>query len=599
MRVTTERRFNILVVDDTPENVELLDEILRGNYRVRAALNGPRALELARGEDRPDLILLDVMMPGMDGLEVCRQLKADHRTRTIPVIFVTARSEVEDEKIGFKLGAVDYITKPISPPIVEARVQSHITLAHSKRMLERMVAVRTRELAGANKQLEQEMRSRAQAMSRAEFVSQHDALTGLPNRRSLLESIRPALTRAKEQGHALALLHMNLDRLQSVNNSLGTSVGDELLVRTARRLLKDTQTNDLVARDGGDNFVVVFDRGWQSASDAQEAADAASLDILDKLAAPHAMEDRTVRLGASAGLTIFPRDGDEGADLLTRAQIATSVAKKLGGDRLETYSPKMGTGSKARYSMEAHLRDALDTKQLDIHFQPQCELATRRIVGAEALVRWPDGSGGFISNASFIPLAEEAGLILTLDHYVLRMLCQYILDWEDRLPRDFRFAFNFSPLCFQDANSIQRALDLVAEMGVDPTRLELEVTEYAVIADVSTAVEKLRQVREFGIRVALDDFGTGYSSLAYLKTLPLDKLKIDGAFVQDVENDNRSASIARTIIVLANTLRLDVVAEGIENQAQLEFVRKCGCRHGQGFDLHGPLAATDLLKLLP
>ncbi len=596
--MTEDKKLSILVVDDTPQNIDLLVEILQQEYRIQVASSGQRALDLATGPDKPDLILLDVMMPDMDGHEVCRRLKANPATTKIPVIFVTARSEVQDEMAGFRAGCVDYIVKPISPPTVQARVRTHLTLARTKTMLELAVRKRTKQLQEINTRLEQEVRRREEAMSRAEHLSQFDQLTGLPNRRQLYERLRHELQRAKQTGKHLCIARINFDRMQALNNNYGPSVGDAALALGTRRLQNAMDATDFLGRDEGDNFVAIFNHGWENAASARTQGIEITERILAQLDRPMNLGEFSTTLTASAGLVVFPEDAPNLERVLARAQTATGVAKQQGPGRVSAYSKSFGDAATTRFNMEGDLRRALATGELDIHFQPQIELSRNRMTGAEALVRWPDGRGGFVSNAEFIPIAEEAGMIIQLDHYVLRTLCDQAMLWGNDLPPGFRLGFNFSAVGFQDPQCVNRIIEIIETAKVPPHRFELEVTEQAVMTDFSSAISKLVALREFGLAIALDDFGTGYSSLAYLQQLPLDRLKIDRTFIREIESNAKSASIARAVIKLARTIGLDCLIEGVESAGQLEFCRLNGCQHVQGFYMYRPLPPDELMDLV-
>ena len=588
----------VLVVDDMPANIELLVEVLKKDYRVQVARHGELALKLASSDAPPQLILLDVMMPEMDGQEVCRRLKQNPKTKNIPVIFVTARTEVEDEAVGFKLGAVDYITKPISPLTVLARVNTHITLARTKLVLERTVMQRTAQLKKANEALQVEIGKRDEAMQRAEHLSQFDQLTSLPNRRQLQERLRNEVNRAKESRHCLCIARINFDRMQALNNNFGPSVGDAALALACRRLQSALATNDFIAREDGDSLIAIFNHGWQNAEQARQEGERCVSELLKTLERPFNLGDHKTSLSASAGFAIFPDDAQTPERLLARAQTATAVAKQKSPGSLVAYTKRFGRDVADKYSLEGKLRDALKREELEIHLQPQVELRSNQMTGAEALVRWPDGEGGFISNARFIPVAEDTGLIVKLDHYVLRTLCDQAVVWGAQIPPGFRLGFNMSAIGFQDPQCAENIIEIIGNSGLPPSRFELEVTEQAVMTDFSAAIEKLIRLREFGIAVALDDFGTGYSSLAYLQQMPLDRLKVDRTFIREVEEHGKSASIARAIIKLARTIGLDCLMEGVETPGQLEFCRLNGCQHVQGYYLHRPMPPEKLMEEL-
>ena len=593
--MTQTAKMTVLVVDDTPQNIEVLEELLRPHYRVQVALNGQRALTLAHGSERPDLILLDVMMPEMDGHEVCRRLKSDARSRDIPVIFVTARTEPEDEIAGFRDGAVDYIHKPISPPTVLARVKNHLTLAHTKKVLEGAVIKRTRELQASNRALEAEVRQREEAMNRAEHLSQFDQLTGLPNRRQLQERLRHELERAKLRGLEIGLIRLNFDRMQALNNSFGPSTGDAALALGTRRLQNALEPGDFLAREEGDNFIALINRGWTNPQEARKGTQALAEKMLRQLDRPLNLGEHQAGMTACAGIVIYPDDASAAEQLLARAQATTTTAKRMGRGKIQLYSAPIGEEVASKFSLEGQLRKALLNDDLEIHFQPQFRAKDSRITGAEALVRWPDGEGGYISNSKFIPVAEDAGLILQLDHYVLQTLCDQALMWANELPPGFRLGFNFSAIGFQEPSCVTRIIETIHKVGLPAHRFELEVTEQAVMTDFSAAIEKLVALRSFGLSVALDDFGTGYSSLAYLQQMPLDRLKVDRTFIREVESNRKAGSIALAIFKLARTLGLDCLVEGVETAAQLKFCRLNHAQHIQGFYLSRPLPPDELL----
>lgn len=593
--MSSSEKMTVLVVDDTPQNIEVLDEVLRPHYRVQVALNGQRALTLAQGADPPNLILLDIMMPEMDGHEVCRSLKAHPRSRHIPVIFVTALNEAEDEIAGFRDGAVDFITKPISPPTVLARVRNHLALAHTQKVLEAAVIKRTRELQASNQALETEVRRREEAINRAEHLSQFDQLTGLPNRRQLQERLRHEMERSSLQGTQLGVIRINFDRMQALNNSFGPSAGDAALALGARRLRNALEPADFLAREEGDNFLALIHRGWTDAATARAGTLAVTEQMLRQLDRPLNLGEHQAGMSAGAGIAIFPHDGNSAESLLARVQATTAAAKRLGRGKVVSYHEGIGSEVTNTFTLESQLRKALKNDDLEIHFQPQFRSNGQQVTGAEALVRWPDGEGGYISNSKFIPVAEDAGLILALDHYVLDSLADQALMWAKELPPGFRLSFNFSAGGFAQPDCVTRIVESIRKVGLPPHRFELEVTEQAVMTDFSSAIEKLIALRAFGISVALDDFGTGYSSLAYLQQLPLDRLKIDRTFIREVESNDRAGSIARAIIKLARTLGLDCVIEGVETAGQLEFCRLNHAQHVQGFYLSRPLPPEDLL----
>ena len=583
----------ILVVDDTPENLELLDEALRNRYRVKVALSGERALALAQAEP-PDLILLDVNMPGMDGYEVCKRLKASPRTAAIPVIFITARTDRTDERQGLELGAVDYVTKPISVPVVLARVRTQLALYTQQRTLEETVRNRTQQLAETNQRLEREMAERERAMQRASFLANNDDLTGLPNRRQLVERLASAFERSRRTGSGgVAVVLVSLDRFSLVSDSLGMLAGDRLLAALAQRLADRARASDLVARTGAEDFCLLLNtETGASPSMLEAAALRAGQEMLDDVAKPLLLEGQSVELAASAGIAIYPGDGDTPSEMLKHAAAAQVHAKLAGRNKLMRYRPELAPGGFASYETEKRLNRALENNELKVFYQPKLDTTSRRLTGAEALIRWPDGDGGYFKPSDFIPLAEECGLIERLDEFVLRSVLRQLRLWRGSMPPDFRIAVNVSAYQFRDPEFPDKVLAMIKEYDPPAGHLEFEVTEHALIGDMARATETLNLFRDHGIHLALDDFGTGYSSLAYLQKLPLQHLKIDQSFIRDIEHNPNGAAIVRAVIALASSLNLTTIAEGVENIAQLDYVRDLGCPAAQGF-LFSPAVPAD------
>ncbi len=589
-------RATVLVVDDTPENIELLDGILRARYRIKAALNGEQALKLAQQEPRPDLILLDVMMPAMDGYEVCRRLKADPGTAGIPVIFVTARGDEEDERLGLSIGAVDYLTKPVRPAIVEQRVRTHLSLYDQKRALENQVFERTRALTLTNANLEREMAERERAMARVEFLAHFDPLTSLPNRRHFMQTLEEATEEARRASQPLGLLILNLDRFHVALDTLGQAAAERLLSIISDRLYQSLRLGDKLGRTGYDEFALMI-RG--AGADARYADFCAQLgaDMLERVHQAIRIEDRTVEITASAGLALFPSDGRNALELLRRADLSMLFAKELGRNRLERYRAELDAGTSAKFELESRLRQALATGKLRTFFQPVIDLENRRVLAAEALVRLPEPEGPFADTATVIALAQEAGLIAAIDLCALHAACVQMKRWQDQPTAPRRISVNVSAQHFQHSEYVRQVEQALLQTGLDPRRLEIEITEQALITQWSGTVEKLAALRAIGIQITLDDFGTGYSSLSYLKRLPIDRVKIDAQFTRDLGRDRGSDSIVQAILLMAGAMGYEAVAEGVETEAQRQFLLGHDCRAGQGF-LFSPAVPAETLEAL-
>lgn len=561
-------RATVLVVDDTPDNILILSAALEDEYRVRAATSGPSALASVQ-RSPPDIILLDIMMPNMDGYEVCQVLKADPLTRRIPVIFVTAMTEFESERRGFELGAVDYITKPVMPAIVRLRVRNQLALHDQRRALEFEVQARTRELEQANTALANEALARAKAMERAEYLFNYDLLTGLPNRRQFVERLERLVDHAPADGAGFALFGVGLDRFSVVKTSLGGTVSDQLLFQTGRRLQQQLRSGDLIARTGGEEFAALVPRHAGKGLTAE--IDELLSQVLNELVKPFELVSGSAEIGVSVAYALFPEDAGSAGELFRRMEMALENVKLSGGGRVQHYAREVEKVAGVSFAMEARIRDALKGQVFVPHYQPKVHGGSGRVVGAEALVRWPVADGVMISPAEFIPVAEHRGLIDALDRFMLEATCRQIAKWGHWHP-GFRIAVNLSAAAFQSPGLVPMIRGVLERTGAGATHLELEITEHALITNLDIAIDKLAALRDMGVHIALDDFGTGYSSMSYLQRLPLDVLKVDQCFVRDIGKDRHAAAIVRAIMTMARSLDLDIVAEGVETPEQLAFI---------------------------
>ena len=712
-------RPTVLVVDDVPDNLAVIGELLRVDCQVRVAGSGQRALELAATAPVPDLILLDVMMPEMDGYAVLRRLRENAATRAVPVIFITALDAPGDVVRGLQLGAADYITKPIQPEVLRARVRIqldaarlHAWLRDQNAFLEAEVARRVAEIrrvqdeavraeAALNRQRElilasaaegilgidasgiinfvnpaaaallgyerdemvgrdvcaalfgepegthrldqacpilavcgaglelasreetlrrkdgspmpldvssmpifedgrhtgsvltlQDRSERRRYLEQLERKSNYDDLTGLPNRNLLDDRLARALGRATEDQPPVAVLTLNLDRFKTINDSLGHAAGDQVLREVAARLAGVTQEADTLARLEGDEFVLV-------APVAGEAAAARlAQPMLAALVAPFAIGEREFYLTGSIGIALHPKDGADGESLLRNASAALLRAKAGGGNRYHFYAAEMNARSLERLDLENGLRRAIDQNELVIHYQPQLNLRTGEIIGAEALLRWQHPQRGLVMPGEFIPLAEECGLIVPLGEWVLRHACAQNKAWQDAGLPPITVAVNLSARQFAAQDVVGMAADIIAASGLDPHYLELELTESAVMADAEAFIRATERLKGLAITLSIDDFGTGFSSLSYLKRFAIDRLKIDQSFVRDVTRDANSAAIALAIISLAHSLRLSVIAEGVETEPQMSFLRRRDCDEMQGYLFSRPVAPEAFARML-
>ena len=450
--------------------------------------------------------------------------------------------------------------------------------------LEIQVEARTLELKRTNKQLEAEIAERRQAESKLNYLAYHDPLTGLANRRCFIERLDQSLLDAERNGQRLAVLFVDLDQFKQVNDSLGHSVGDELLVAVAARIGDNVKLIDMLARLGGDEFICLM----ESVHNERDVATLAE-EIVDVFEQPFQLGCHELFLSTSVGISLFPGDGQSVVDLMRNADTAMYRAKAIGRGQFHFYTPEMTRDAQERIRMENLLRRALENSEMSVHLQPQVDTQTGELVGAEALVRWNSPELGSVPPSRFIPLAEDSGVIVSLGNWVLRETCRQVMQWQGSgfdLPQ---VSVNLSVKQLERPEFIDTLDQILVDTGMDPARLKLEITESVVMA-VSDAFELLERLRRLGITLALDDFGTGYSSLSYLKMLPVQQLKIDQSFVVGIGSNPGDEAIIRSVMALARSLDFEVVAEGVETAEQADFLAALGCDQLQGF-LHGRAVA--------
>jgi diguanylate cyclase (GGDEF)-like protein/PAS domain S-box-containing protein len=434
---------------------------------------------------------------------------------------------------------------------------------------------------------------RRQAEQTIRHMAFHDPLTGLPNRLLFLDRVNQALARAERNREILALLFIDLDRFKSVNDSLGHTIGDLLLREAAQRLAGSLRETDTVSRFGGDEFNLLLTQ----VHNVEETAVVANK-ILQSMERPYLLDGHELFLTCSIGIAMFPKDGQDAHALIKNADVALYRAKDLGRKNFQFYSADMNARALERIAMESSLRRVFERQELRVHYQPQIDLATGRITGLEGLLRWQQPSGEMISPSVFIPLAEETGMIVPIGEWVLRAGCYQLRAWQDNGLSALRLGINVSGHQFQKNDFCQVVIQVLKESSLPASCLNLEITESVIMHDVKEAIETLEHLHEVGVTIAIDDFGTGFSSLSYLKDFPVDHLKIDRAFVKNLPHSTNDANIARHIIELAHGLNLKVIAEGVENDAQLRFLQQAGCDEIQGYLVSHPLPAEDIAELL-
>jgi diguanylate cyclase (GGDEF)-like protein len=434
--------------------------------------------------------------------------------------------------------------------------------------------------------------ARKQAEEQVRNLAYHDALTGLPNRLLFQDRLALAVAQAHRHRQGLAVLFLDLDRFKVINDSLGHTVGDRLVREVAARLRTCVREGDTVARLGGDEFTLLLPHVGQAVDAAKVAKK-----VLDLVRIPFDIDARELFVTASMGISLYPDDGVDAETLVKNADTAMYRAKEQGRDLYQLYTPAMNATALERLALESSLRRALSQDELVLHYQPIFDVAAQRVQGVEALLRWHHPELGLVPPADFIPLAEVTGLILPMGPWVLRTACAQARAWQERQP-GLSVAVNLSARQFQEASLVAQVTDALADSGLDPRCLQLEITESSAMQNAQTAIQTLRELKALGVGLSIDDFGTGYSSLSYLKRFPIDTLKIDQSFIRDIGRDPDDAAIASAIIALAHTLKLTVVAEGVETAGQLAFLAAHGCDRSQGYLLSRPLPADRCSELL-
>ena len=424
-------------------------------------------------------------------------------------------------------------------------------------------------------------------------LAYQDALTGLPNRRLVEDRLNHAIMLAERQQRAIAVLFVDIDNFKVVNDTLGHQLGDELLKIVADRISGTLRMMDTVARWGGDEFIVIV----ESVSLSGEAASVCDK-IIDAVGEPITLGNNLLRIGASVGISLYPQDGADVTTLIKSADMALHEAKGRGRNAFHFFDPAMNTRALRRLDVETALRQAMVSGQLELHYQPKIAIATGRLTGAEALIRWRRPGEGLIPPDEFIPLAEESDLIVAIGDWVLREACKQILLWRSKGLGDIQVAVNLSPRHFRQAKDVVAIVAAVEAAGVPPRLIELELTENTLIDDPGRVVELLQQLRDRGFCIAIDDFGCGYSNLGTLRRLPITTLKIDRSLVTDIEIHEDNAQIVRAIIAMGAALNLEMVAEGVESEKQLAVLRKFSCATAQGYHFARPLPCAEFEQYL-
>jgi diguanylate cyclase (GGDEF)-like protein len=510
-------------------------------------------------------------------------------------------AEAGEDEVGLLVSAYNEMLEQIQ---VRDRA-----LEETQSRLDETIQTRTAELVTAVADLRGEISQRKIAEERIRYMAYFDNLTGLPNRQYLSERLDEALREARRDDSLLALLFIDLDHFKEINDSFGHSTGDMLLGSVAQRLTECVRSSDdvttlnsetrdetvlhTVSRQGGDEFTILLTQVANSFDACRVATR-----ILTAMKEPFSLNRRDVVVGASIGIAVFPHDGDDTDVLLKHADTAMYHAKKSGRNDYACFSESMKEEALRKLTLEGDLRKAIERKEFELYYQPKIDSQTDRVCGLEVLIRWRHPERGMVSPVEFIPVAEETGLIVPIGEWVLRVACSQTRTWHNSGVHNLPISVNVSSRQFRKNALMETVTEILAESGMAPRQLELEVTETTMLQDEDEAVTALLRLKELGIQVALDDFGTGYSSLSYVRRLPLDTIKIDRSFVKELGQDSESASIVTAIIAMAHSLGLRVVAEGVETEQQADFLRSQGCEELQGFLYSEPVPAAAIPALL-
>jgi diguanylate cyclase (GGDEF)-like protein len=564
-----DRQKNILVIDDVPDNFDVITALLAGLdccfHYASSALTALNRLDVYQ----PDLILLDVMMAGMDGLEFCRRIRTLPEWQMVPVIMVTALASKADLAACLAAGANDFISKPLDRVELTARVQS-------------MLKVRDQylQLASFNQRLEQEVAKRTQEL---QTIIRQDSLTRLPSRTGLLETMSD---RWLATSQTMSLIYLDCDDFKLINTTFGHETGNQLLMAIAQRLEPLLRPQDMLARLGEDEFCC-----WLPDTDAG-GAEAMTQTLLAAFERPFILPNCEIFMTVCAGIAVSDTLTTNAETLLQNADTAMYQAKQQGRSHHRQFDQDLQQQIAQQLTLENDIKRALERQEFVTYYQPIINLDSHQVVGLEALVRWQHPTKGMISPGEFIPCLELTGLVIPVGLVVLRQACTQLRQWQEMGHTDLIMSVNLSGRQFNSPTLLTDIDQVIAETQIDPAHLKLEITESAIIENADAAIAITEALRSRNIQISLDDFGTGYSSLGYLHRLPINTLKIDRSFVSSASDLQRAISMVETIMALSRKLQLSVIAEGIETPEQVQWLKQCRCQFGQGYYFSKPLSAA-------
>ncbi len=585
----------VLLIHDARDSARELSRALRDSGLDVQDSAWPDGAAASALEIVPEIVLLCIEPGAGGGAARCARLRAEPALDGVPLVVVATAEEQDELARCLELGANDALIVPVHGRIAVARVQALLEARQSRLAqveLTRMIERGKQAFGRSVEALQRSAEAAADSERRKLYLETHDALTGLANRGYFRESVRRTLGYARRYGQKLAVLSINLDHFERVNENLGHEVGDRLLESVAERVRACVRGSDIVARLGADDFAVLL-----TSLSSCEGATVVARKIQENIARPHEGPIGEIYVTPSIGVAIFPDDGDTPDAVLRSADVALHRAKEQGRGQFQFYSPEMKAGSLEGMRLEVLLRDALDRREFVLYYQPQVDVAKRVLIGCEALVRWIHPEHGMISPADFIPIAENNGLIVSIGEWVMREACAQKLRWERAGLGGFPVAVNVSRRQFRGLEFEGQVASVLRETGLAPHHLEIEITENALVDDVKQTLGSLRSLRRMGIGLSIDDFGTGYSSLSALGQFPANRLKIDQSFVRDIARESRRAAITRAVLAVASELGLDVVAEGVETIEERDFLAELGCVQMQGYLFGRPVPAEEFASI--
>ncbi len=567
----------ILVVDDTRANLVALKVLLKPiKADIITAESGEQALlAVEQNEDHIALILLDVQMPVMDGFEVARLLHENEKTRSLPVIFITANQEEDHIEEAYLTGAVDYIQKPIRKTALLSKASVFL------------------DLWSLRFGLEQEIEQRRAAELRVEHLATHDPLTNLPNRRGLYEELSELIYRSRRYKYSSAVIYVDLDGFKHVNDQFGHEAGDRLLTQVAANFKKIVRQTDSVARIGGDEFIVLI-----TDIDRETTLITKIESLLREASSGLEFEGHRVKVSASIGVALYPEHGDNAETLLHHADQAMYQAKHHGKNTFRFFTEDINAKAHRQRELQDNLRRAMPNDEFTVFYQPIVDGRSGRVSSAEALLRWYSARLGQVFPDEFIPAAESAGLIPEMGCWVLKKALETGVDWNRQFDIGLRIAVNASTIQFRNSLLFDTIRQQLARHNWDPDLLEVEITEGLLLDDSPEVNKYISEISNCGVRLSVDDFGTGFSALSYLKNYPVNTVKIDRSFIMDLPGDKENEVLVQAIIAMAHGLRLEVIAEGVETAEQWEFLRNLDCDFAQGYYFGKPMPREEFEEFL-